>query len=243
MDTIRGDALTANSYAAHIDTLFKYLEGAPGEMLEIVFVDGIEKIFVKNGDLLRVTSESGLVKDYFIKVTGQYINYDAFVTSDIYFVNQDWYTITFDFLDYDSVLVSDLLANLIPSPGASVKVLDANGREKTGLVISGDIVKVTSADGFTIHTYNIEIQLPIVNPQFTITSVRIYPNPSSDNFHISGIPAHSRIVCINAMGQTIFETLANQDPMQVTLEKQPAGMYFILISNNTGSVFYKVIVK
>jgi hypothetical protein len=243
MDTIRGNALTANSYATRIDTLFKYIEKPYNAEFEIVFVDGWDRIHLKNGDKLRVTSESGQVKEYFIKVTGQFVEYYAFVTSDIYTIDQDYYLISFDFLNYDSVTVSDLLVNLIPSPGASIKVLDANGLEKTGLVMSGDIVKVTSADGFTEHTYNIEIQVPILNTKLYITSVRIYPNPSSGILNVSGIPAQCRIAVKDVMGRNIVETIAKTPDLQISLKNHPAGIYFILISNENGSACYKVILK
>jgi hypothetical protein len=58
-------------FATRVDTLYKYLEKAPGASWEIVWVDGQERADLKHGDLLRVTAESGATKDYFIRV-GEY---------------------------------------------------------------------------------------------------------------------------------------------------------------------------
>ncbi|HLO60474.1 MAG TPA: T9SS type A sorting domain-containing protein [Bacteroidales bacterium] len=242
MDTIRGDALTANSYAAHIDTLFKYLEGAPAAMWEIVFVDGIEKIFVKNGDLLRVKSESGLVKDYYIKVTGQYINYDAFVTSDIYTVDQVSYNITCNLMQNDSIPVTEFISNLIPSQGASIRVFNSNYLEKTGIVEPGDFIVVTSVDGYNKSYYTIQVFIVNANTA-DFKSIRIFPIPSQGVLNISGIPERSRITVKDITGRNLIETIANKNTIQISLENKPAGMYFIRISNDTGSVCYKVIVK
>lgn len=66
MDTIT-DGLFGIGFATRVDSLLTYLEKAPAANWEIVWVDGIERPDVKNGDLLRVTAESGAVKDYFIK--------------------------------------------------------------------------------------------------------------------------------------------------------------------------------
>lgn len=55
-------------YATRVDTLFKYLEKAPQAEWEIVWVDGVERLDLKHGDILRVTAGNGDVKDYFIKM-------------------------------------------------------------------------------------------------------------------------------------------------------------------------------
>jgi len=76
MDTIKGVF-----YATRVDTLLKYLEKAPNATWEIVFVDGVERADVKMGDILRVTSESGKVKDYYIHTFRYRKNLNAYVSS------------------------------------------------------------------------------------------------------------------------------------------------------------------
>lgn len=62
------DTISYIDYATRVDTLFKYLEKAPKASWKIIYKDGLEKPDLKNGDLLRVSSENGKVKDYFLKV-------------------------------------------------------------------------------------------------------------------------------------------------------------------------------
>ncbi|MFA5329713.1 MAG: T9SS type A sorting domain-containing protein [Prolixibacteraceae bacterium] len=62
------DTIKFIDYATRVDTLFKYLEKAPKASWEIVFKSGVVQPDLKLGDILRVTSESGKVKDYFLKL-------------------------------------------------------------------------------------------------------------------------------------------------------------------------------
>lgn len=56
-------------FATRVDTLQKYLEKAPLADWEIVWVDGNERVDLKNGDILKVTAENGTdTKDYYIDV-------------------------------------------------------------------------------------------------------------------------------------------------------------------------------
>jgi hypothetical protein len=66
------DTITGSGYGLgfdmRTDTLLKYLEKPANANWEIVWVDGIERPDLKNGDKLKVTSQSGKVKEYFIEV-------------------------------------------------------------------------------------------------------------------------------------------------------------------------------
>jgi hypothetical protein len=65
-------------YDTRVDSLFKRLDKPEKASWEIVWVDGVEKrANIKEGDLLRVTSESGKVKDYYIKVLPPLPSHDA----------------------------------------------------------------------------------------------------------------------------------------------------------------------
>jgi hypothetical protein len=62
-----GDTIRGLSYAIRVDTLFRYLEKAPKATWKIIYKTGVEKPDLQTGDILRVTSESGKAKDYYIK--------------------------------------------------------------------------------------------------------------------------------------------------------------------------------
>ena len=56
-------------YATRVDSLFRYLEKAPNASWEIVWKDGEVHADLRNGDILKVTSENGsTVKEYYIDV-------------------------------------------------------------------------------------------------------------------------------------------------------------------------------
>ncbi len=64
------DSIINVSFATRTDSLLKYLDKPEKAKWEFVFVDGQNRVDLKFGDKLRVTSENGLtVKDYFIAVS------------------------------------------------------------------------------------------------------------------------------------------------------------------------------
>jgi hypothetical protein len=66
------DTITGSGYGLpfdlRTDSLLKYLEKPTNASWEIVWVDGIERPDLKNGDKLKVNSQSGKIKEYFIQV-------------------------------------------------------------------------------------------------------------------------------------------------------------------------------
>ena len=76
------DSITRVPFATRTDTLFKYLEKAPNAAWEIVWVDGVERVDVKDGDKLKVTAEDGsTVKEYYISVMPHEASNNAFLSS------------------------------------------------------------------------------------------------------------------------------------------------------------------
>ena len=69
------------SYSTRVDSLFKYLEKPTQASWEIVFVDGIQRADLKNGDKLKVTAGNGSVKEYFIKVEDYAPNRTAYLST------------------------------------------------------------------------------------------------------------------------------------------------------------------
>jgi hypothetical protein len=76
-----GDTIRGLSYAIRVDTLFRYLEKAPKATWKIVYKSGVEKPDLQTGDILRVTSESGKAKDYYIKCMQYVPSNDPFLGS------------------------------------------------------------------------------------------------------------------------------------------------------------------
>ncbi len=68
-------------YATSIDTLLARLEKAPNASWEIVPKDGVAKPQVENGDKLKVTSQNGTVKEYYLEVQPLMPNHVATLSS------------------------------------------------------------------------------------------------------------------------------------------------------------------
>lgn len=66
------DTIYHIAFATRVDSLFKYLgkylKLEPYDIKKIVYKDGITKPDLQTGDVLRITSENGTVKDYFLKL-------------------------------------------------------------------------------------------------------------------------------------------------------------------------------
>lgn len=77
----------------------------------------------------------------------------------------------------------------------------------------------------------------------------IYPNPNSGNFMIAfreGFEASAQISVVNAVGQVVYTQSvepANQKMVNITLENQAAGMYFVRIDNGTESLVKKMVIR
>jgi len=67
VDTITGSGYGL-AFDLRADSLLKYLEKPVNANWEIVWVDGTKRPDLKNGDRLKVTSQSGKVKEYYIEV-------------------------------------------------------------------------------------------------------------------------------------------------------------------------------
>lgn len=82
-DGIAGmDTISEMGYDTRIDTLYKYLEKPEAASWEIVFVDGMERPDLKEGDILKVTAEDGTTtKEYYIDVTVYIPNHNAYLSA------------------------------------------------------------------------------------------------------------------------------------------------------------------
>jgi hypothetical protein len=68
-------------FAMRTDTLAKYLEKPANATWEFVFVDGVERPDLMHGDKLKVTAQSGAVKEYFIQMRPYGPSHNAYLAS------------------------------------------------------------------------------------------------------------------------------------------------------------------
>ena len=70
------------TYSARVDSLFKYLEKPALATWEIIWVDGIPRVDLMNGDILKVTAENGTdTKEYYLDVLSFTPSDNAFLAS------------------------------------------------------------------------------------------------------------------------------------------------------------------
>jgi hypothetical protein len=82
VDTIKNmNGIRGIGFATRVDTLLKYMQKPPNAEWEIVWVDDQERADLKDGDLLRVTAESGTIKDYYIWMEEYLPSHNANISS------------------------------------------------------------------------------------------------------------------------------------------------------------------
>ena len=170
-DTITG-ARNGIPYATRVDSLLAFLEKAPNASWEIIFVDGVERADLKDGDKLKVTAENGDEKEYVIQVRGYRPGHNALLASIT------WPDIPEDYRDFQG-WTGDTIPGFnsgsksykieIPEdvegiPALIAKTVDLNAKVEVTrpLSVEGTIeertmtFKVTADDDTTTSTYTVE---------------------------------------------------------------------------------------
>ncbi len=196
-------------------------------------------------DSLYVTAEDGVtIRKYGIQMLGGLTVEDiAYVISEVYLVDQETMWITGENIT-TTLSVADFKANLIASTGATIAVTNASGAPKnSGNLAEGDLVKVISANGLTIVTYQIDVILVGLDDK-SQDDVQIFPNPSRGLYNLKGVKAGSRIQVHNILGVKVAEKVAIAYSETISIEKETNGIYFITVSDNDNVVGrYKVVKK
>jgi hypothetical protein len=212
---------------------------AKGASVKVVDAQGNAKTGdLNNGDKVVVTSGNA-------KTTVQYtidVAYLAYVTSTVYTVNEGTHNISGATIK-ETTAVTAFLANLVPAEGATIKVVDSQGADKTGNLATGDKLVVTAGDGVTTAQYTIELTPVSVN-DLSNSAIDIYPNPSSGKVYISGLELGNRIQVFNIVGDCLVNMIASHNSEIVSLENQPDGVYVIRLSNAESIVsHYRLILE
>jgi hypothetical protein len=217
-----------------VQTLLSNIIPSLGATIKIVDKMGLERTegTLYEDDKVVVTSQNGLAtRVYHLSMLRtQYIpetTYLAYVLSNVYAVDQLEYTITGPTA---TTLLSDFYTRITPSMGATAVVVDAGGNEKTsGDLDDGDMLKVTSADGKIVVMY--ELKLDLTSVDLTgVQQIEIYPNPTTGRLNVRGIEPGNRIKVFNSTGAMIYDVNVRRSIETISLNKQPSGIYMIVIS-------------
>jgi hypothetical protein len=124
-------------------------------------------VLVSQDIYFEVVAENGTTKIRY-QVVPMSDPSDAYVLSDVYTVDQDLGLIHFVPRGTE---VSTFLRNLIPAPGATLKVVDKSGLQRTrGGLYQDDMLVVTSQDGQVTKIY----YLDMLRTQFFVTNYLAY---------------------------------------------------------------------
>lgn len=230
-----------------VSTFLRNIIPVAGATVKVVDKNGIQRTSgsLYQDDMLVVTSQDGTVtKTYYLDMLRtQFLvtQYLAFVTSADYTVDQLNKTIA---KPVAQTPLAQFLAKLTPSFGATMAVYNKNGQPNaTGILNQGDVLRVTSADGKTVNTYTLNLDLTSA-VEIEQGLVSVYPNPTTGKVSISGVEAGSRIRIFNSTGAPVNEMISRNSVETISLENQASGIYFIVVSNNDRiSGTYKVIRK
>ncbi len=228
-----------------VATFFKNVVPVTGASVKLIDKAGFMRTSgeVSLDDKLIVTSQDGkTVKVYFLSLLReefQGTKYPAYVTSNVYTVNQATMVITGP---TGKTTLTDFYNKIIPAFGATTIVINAKGTENTTADLNGgDMLKVIAADGLTIAWYTLNLDLTN-NLAVGDDIVSLYPNPTSGPVYISGLTAGTRIRVFTLTGTEVLNRIAGSMVENISLENQPSGMYFITVGNNSGLLGkYKII--
>ena len=174
------DTITGTWYglphATRTDTLLKYLEKPSNATWEFVWVDGVARPDLKSGDKLKVTSQNGTVKEYFIQVQGYVPSHNAYLSSitwpDIPNQYKPYYTVLgwkgdtiagFNSTTYNYRMPVPADYDGIPALIAKTQQLNAKVEVKRAVSLSGNVqdrtisFHVIAEDDSVNVTYNVEL--------------------------------------------------------------------------------------
>ena len=129
-------------------------EGAYIPLRMLNFDSTYVDVTVNSGTYLDVLAEDGLTRIVYQLLPASSEN-DAFVLSDVYTVIQSTNLIHFV---PRGTYVQTLLSYLVPATGATMKVVDKMGHERTvGGLYEDDKIVVTSANGMVTRVYHLSM--------------------------------------------------------------------------------------
>jgi hypothetical protein len=139
-------------------------EGAYVPMKQLNFDTTYVNVTVNADTYLEVIAENGVTRIVY-QLMPQSSESDAFITSDIYSVSQKEFLIQFV---PRGMNVQSFMSNLVPSYGATLKLVDKMGFERTdGPVADDDKVIVTSPNGKNSVVYHISKLATQYTPETT----------------------------------------------------------------------------
>jgi hypothetical protein len=220
----------------NVRTFISNLVPSGNATMKLVDKMGLERLDggVADDDKVIVTSANGKVtRTYYIaKLASEATpatTYLAYILSAVYGVDQVAYKVAGV---AGTETVSAFLAKVSAAPGATAYVVDKDDAVKTtGDIDGSDMVKVVSADGKMNVYYTFG---PLTSADvLQANDIQLYPNPTNGEINVSGLKAGYRVQVYNSVGAAIRDINVQSSIERISLRNQPAGMYMIVVSDNS----------
>lgn len=65
------------------------------------------------------------------------------------------------------------------------------------------------------------------------TNLQVYPNPTQDGLHLTGIPANTKVAILNNNGKQVYANLSATEELDIDVQNLPNGTYLLLVANKT----------
>ncbi len=219
----------------NVESFLSNLVVSSGATMQLVNKMGQPRLdgSVADDDKVIVTARDGIhTRVYYIAMLAEkYVpanTYLAYILSKTYQIDQVDYVV--NGVSGDET-IANFYSKITPATGATAVVVDKDGNEKTSGDIDGtDMVKVTSADGKVVVTYTFGslTATDIVE----VHNIEIYPNPTNGQLNISGVERGNRIQIFNSTGAAIRDIIVQSSTESVSIQREPAGMYMIVVSDS-----------
>lgn len=227
-----------------LQSFLSYLTPSPGATIMVQDKAGFERVDggVADDDRVVVTSADGQtsVVYYISKLETNQALFLAYITSEMYAISQLNFVI-------DGVVegtsVEDFLSNVEAATGATVKVVDNEGNDKTtGALAATDLVIVTSGDGSLEVKYSFD-EFVVGTEMFTNYNIEFFPNPSDGMLNVRGVENGFKIHVYNAYGARVINQEMISDRETIYINQHPAGVYMIVVFDNKEQMIgnYKVV--
>ncbi|MFW5878006.1 MAG: T9SS type A sorting domain-containing protein, partial [bacterium] len=225
-------------------SLLSNLTTPPGATITIIDKLGHERMMgdVYKDDNIVVTAADGeTTKTYYLAMLEEEA-FLAYVVSETFSIDQQARVISGSEVT-GSTTLTDFYNNLTPAPEATMVVLNKDGVENTtGDLDEGDYLMVTAGDGVTVTYYTITLDYTGVD--FEDAGINIYPNPSTGVINVAGLTQGTRIHVYNSVGVRLRDIMVHQSHEVISLNDQPAGIYFIIVKDSESVVGrYKLLLK
>ena len=78
-------------------------------------------------------------------------------------------------------------------------------------------------------------------PSWQARNLKVYPNPTTDVLHVSGLEGVYTVKMINILGQLLSSVNGSSPELMLNVGHLPSGMYFLRIESNKKTTTHKII--